>query len=110
MSPPLLIFGFHNNHKNNERRRKMDSKSETIIEKQMSISEIEKKWDCNTDRAVKLFCKALGIRKPNTDKLDAWSKHKLKKYSSYPKEDIKTCSNSQSGCSSCHSCHGTCDC
>ncbi len=88
----------------------MDLKSKTIIEHKMTISEIEKKWNCNTDRAVKLFCKALGIRKPNTDKLDAWSKHKLKKYGSYSNKDKKSCSSSQSVCSSCPSCQGTCDC
>ena len=88
----------------------MDTNSKMIIEKQMTISEIEKKWNCNTDRAVKLFCKAFGIRKPNTDKLDAWSKHKLKKHKSYSHIEKNTCGSKQNGCNSCQSCHGSCDC
>ena len=88
----------------------MDTKSKLIIEKQMTISQIEKKWKCNTDRAVKLFCTALGIKKPNTDQLDAWSQHKLKQHKSHQYGDQKPCNNSQSGCSSCHSCHGSCNC
>ena len=88
----------------------MDSKSKTIIEKQLSISEIEKKWNCNTDRAVKLFCKALGLKKPNTDKLDAWSKHKLRKCKGHATEGKKDCGENNGGCSSCQSCQGTCDC
>jgi hypothetical protein len=92
----------------------MDSKSKTILENEMVISEIEKKWKCSTDRAVQLFCKALGIRKPNTDKLDAWSKNKLKKAtagkktccSDSEKSDSHSCSCTSSSCSGCHgSCH-----
>jgi len=91
----------------------MDSKSKTIIEKQMTISDIEKKWHCNTDRAVKLFCGALGIKKPNTDKLDAWSKHKLSKLMRHlngNRQNQNACDDSHSGCSSCSSCNGTCHC
>ncbi len=87
----------------------MDSKSKTIIENQLTISEIEKKWNCNTDRAVKLFCSALGLKKPNTDKLDVWSKHKLRKYTCHSSVEKSTCNEHQSGCSSCQSCHGSCD-
>jgi hypothetical protein len=91
----------------------MDSKSKTILEHAMVISEIEKKWNCSTDRAVQLFCKTLGIRRPNTDKLDAWSKNKLKKFNGSKKS---CCSDSQqtkpeeSSCSSscCSSCNGSC--
>lgn len=88
----------------------MDSKSKMIIEKQMTISEIEQKWKCNTDRAVKLFCKALSIRKPNTDKLDAWSKHKLRKYLTHQIHGKSTCDSQQNHCNSCQSCHGSCEC
>ncbi|HPR95320.1 MAG TPA: hypothetical protein PK466_03250 [Thermotogota bacterium] len=92
----------------------MDSKTKAIIENEMVISEIEKKWNCTTDRAVQLFCKALGLKKPNTDKLDAWSKNKLKKMhtgqakccSDSQQSESQSCSCSSSSCSGCHgSCH-----
>jgi len=91
----------------------MDAKSKTILDNEMSISEIEKKWNCTTDRAVILFCKALGIRKPNTDKLEAWSKHQLRKASNKitgDKSEKAHCDQNHTGCSSCKSCHGSCDC
>jgi len=88
----------------------MDTKSKTIIEKQMTISQIEKKWHCNTDRAVKLFCNALGLKKPNTDQLDAWSKHKLKQCLNRSYDGGKSCQENQTGCSSCRSCQGNCNC
>jgi len=91
----------------------MDTKSKTILENGMIISEIEKKWNCSTDRAVILFCRALGIRKPNTDKLDAWSKHQLRKFlrqTTGANDEKDHCNHNQAGCSSCKSCHGSCGC
>lgn len=88
----------------------MDSKSKVIIEKQMTISEIEKKWNCNTDRAVKLFCKALGLKKPNTDKLEAWSKHKLRHCKGYADGGNRECEEHKGTCNSCRSCQGSCSC
>jgi len=87
----------------------MDSKTKTIIEQEMTISEIEKKWHCDTDRAVKLFCKALGIRKPNTDKLDSWSKHQLKKFTNHNTRRKADCGEQHCSCDGCQSCHGSCN-
>ncbi len=89
----------------------MDSKSRLIIENQMTISEIERKFSCTTDRAVILFCKALGIKKPNTDQLESWSKQKLKnlsKNSQCSQQKTHDCSDHQTDCSSCGGCNGCC--
>lgn len=91
----------------------MDSKSKSIIENQMTISEIEKKFSCTTDRAVILFCKALGIKKPNTDQLEPWSKQKLKNFfknSQCSQQKTNKDSVDQNDCSSCSTCNGHCSC
>lgn len=81
----------------------MNSTSKEILDKEMTISEIEKKFNVPTDRAVRLFCQATGARRPNSDKLDLWSKQMLKKAKSKSAE----CSSGNS-CSSGGSCSDSC--
>jgi len=57
----------------------MNTKEKRILRDTMSVSAIEKKWNVPTNRALKLFCRAFGVKKPNTDKPDAWSRQMLKK-------------------------------
>ncbi len=91
----------------------MNPKYREIIENRMIISEIEKKWNVPTSRAVELFCKATGKRKPNTDKLDSWSKNIMSKILKVSPDDgcggctdNKKDSCSDGGCSGgCCGCH-----
>lgn len=83
-----------------------------IREKEMVISEIEKKWGVPTSRAVKLFCDAYRVSRPNTDYLDQWSKQVIRrKRSSKPVEaqSSPSCGENcgdacDSDCGSCGSC------
>ena len=52
----------------------MVSATKEIIEKEMTVSDIEKRFHVSTQRAVQLFCQATGVSSPNTSQLDAWSK------------------------------------
>gem|GEM_PF-360928 len=95
----------------------MDSYSKDILSKQMTISEIQKKWNVPPDRAVRLFCRATGSRRPNTDHLDQWSKQVLRKISLRTSPSTQDCcgghcegggcdhSDHSSGCGGCSGCH-----
>jgi hypothetical protein len=96
----------------------MVSATKEIIEKEMTISDIEKKYHVSTQRAVQLFCQAANVSSPNTSQLDAWSKqiirrvHAKVKQASTPStdtcdasschKDSGSCGEGCSGCSGCH--------
>ena len=44
----------------------MVSATKEIIEKEMTISDIEKRFHVSTQRAVQLFCQAAKVSSPNT--------------------------------------------
>ena len=81
----------------------MNSTSKEILDKEMTISEIEKKFSVSTDRAVRLFCQATGSRRPNSDQLDQWSKQIHRKAKKRAGED-----SSGNSCSSGGTCSDSC--
>ncbi len=88
----------------------MSDSERTIREKEMVISEIEKKWNVPTARAVKLFCDAFRVSKPNTDYLDQWAKRIIQKkriqkpFVEKPTIDDCCSDSCDSDCGSCGSC------
>jgi len=92
----------------------MVSATKEIIEKEMTISDIEKRFYVSTQRAVQLFCQAANVSSPNTSQLEAWSKQiirrvhaKAKQASEAQKEacDSDCCDKSGGSCDHCPGCH-----
>ena len=92
----------------------MVSATKEIIEKEMTISDIEKRFHVSTQRAVQLFCQAAKVSSPNTSQLDAWSKqiirrvHAKAKQSAQNREetcDSDCCDTSGGSCYQCRGCH-----
>ncbi len=92
----------------------MVSATKEIIEKEMTVSDIEKRFHVSTQRAVQLFCQATGVSSPNTSQLDAWSKQIIRRVHTKAKQaseakneacDADCCDNNGGSCDHCSGCH-----